>query len=133
SADEMPTNTPTPTASADDASVSSSRRGEIHIELFGRTDVGQIREHNEDNFLIADLTRQSREPFDSSRRVVLGPRGHVLGVCDGMGGAAAGEIASQLAVDTIFEQMSSADQPLRTHGDLARRLVRAVEMAGARI
>lgn len=133
SADDMPTNTIVPAASAEDAGVHGARRGEIHVELFGRTDVGQIREHNEDNFLIADLTRQSREPFDSSRRVVLGPRGHVLGVCDGMGGAAAGEVASQLAVDTIFEQMSSAEQPLRNHDDLARRLVRAVETAGARI
>jgi len=133
SAGDMPTDTATKAARAADHGASGSPRGEIHIEIYGRTDVGQIREHNEDNFLIADLTLQNREPFDTSRRIVLGPRGHVLGVCDGMGGAAAGEIASQLAVDTIFEQMSSAEQPLRNHDDLARRLVRAVEMAGARI
>ena len=28
---------------------------EIQIEVFGKTDVGLIREHNEDNLLIADL------------------------------------------------------------------------------
>lgn len=110
-----------------------SPEGEIVLDLFGRTDVGQIREHNEDNFLIADLTRGSRSLHQADRQVVLGPRGHVLGVCDGMGGAAAGEIASQIAVDTIFEHMSATDEPVRNHDDLARRLVRAVEVAGARI
>ena len=131
-AGDMPTQT-NPTAVPASIGVGGSPRGEIHIEIFGLTDVGQVREHNEDSFLIGDLTLRKREPFETSRRVVVGPRGHVLGVCDGMGGAAAGEIASQLAVDTIFEQLSSPDQPLRTHDDLARRLVRAVEMAGARI
>ena len=33
---------------------------DITIEVFGRTDVGQVREHNEDNFLVADLTRRAR-------------------------------------------------------------------------
>ena len=41
--------------------------GEIRLKLFGRTDVGQIREHNEDNFLIADLTRQSRSLMEQDR------------------------------------------------------------------
>jgi protein phosphatase len=49
-----------------------------------------------------------------------------------MGGAAAGEIASQLAVDIIYEKLVQGDPP-REHDDLARRLVRAVEEAGARI
>lgn len=129
---EMPTSTGLEEAKAPQASASFSRGGEIRVELFGRTDVGQVREHNEDNFLIADLSRGSRSLHQTDRSVVLGPRGHVLGVCDGMGGAAAGEVASQLAVDTIFEQMS-VDEPLRDHDDLARRLVRAVEVAGARI
>jgi hypothetical protein len=34
-------------------------RPEVAIRLFGRTDVGQVREHNEDNFLVADLTRRA--------------------------------------------------------------------------
>jgi protein phosphatase len=87
----------------------------IRVRLFGRTDVGQIREHNEDNFLVADLTR-----------------GTVMGVCDGMGGAAAGEVASQLAVDIIYEKLAQGDPPAN-HDDLARRLVNAVEEAGGRI
>jgi serine/threonine protein phosphatase PrpC len=102
------------------------------VRLFGRTDVGQIREHNEDNFLVADLTRRTRSLLEGDREQILGEWGSAFGVCDGMGGAAAGEIASQLAVDIIYEKLVQGDPP-REHDDLARRLVRAVEEAGARI
>jgi protein phosphatase len=104
----------------------------IRVRLFGRTDVGQIREHNEDNFLIADLTRKSRSLMEGDREQVVAERGTVLGVCDGMGGAAAGEVASQLAVDIIYEKLSHGTSPTN-HDDLARRLVHAVEEAGGRI
>ncbi|MES1187887.1 MAG: Stp1/IreP family PP2C-type Ser/Thr phosphatase [Myxococcales bacterium] len=104
----------------------------IRVRLFGRTDVGQIREHNEDNFLVADLTRRSRSLMESDRVQSVAERGTVLGVCDGMGGAAAGEVASQLAVDIIYEKLSQGDPPT-SHDDLARRLVNAVEEAGGRI
>ncbi|MGC4092110.1 MAG: Stp1/IreP family PP2C-type Ser/Thr phosphatase [Polyangiaceae bacterium] len=104
---------------------------EIRLNLFGRTDVGQIREHNEDNFLIADLTRKSRSLMEADREQLVGPRGTVLGVCDGMGGAAAGEVASQLAVDIIYEKLVQGHPA--DHNELARGLVRAVEEAGARI
>ncbi len=105
---------------------------EVRVHVFGRTDVGQIREHNEDNFLVADLTRRTRSLREEDRHQVVGPCGTLLGVCDGMGGAAAGEVASQLAVDIIFERLT-AEERARSHDDLARRLVAAVEDAGARI
>jgi len=104
----------------------------IRVRLFGRTDVGQVREHNEDNFLVADLTRKSRSLMENDRLQTVAERGTVMGVCDGMGGAAAGEVASQLAVDIIYEKLSQAGTP-RDHDDLARRLVTAVEEAGGRI
>jgi PPM family protein phosphatase len=104
----------------------------IRVKLFGRTDVGQIREHNEDNFLVADLTRRTRSLMEADREQVVGERGTVFGVCDGMGGAAAGEVASQLAVDIIFEKLTQGDPP-QHHDELARRLVHAVEEAGSRI
>lgn len=105
---------------------------DIRLHVFGRTDVGQIREHNEDNFLVADLTRKSRSLLESDRHQVVGARGTVLGVCDGMGGAAAGEVASQLAVDIIYEKLAQGDAP-SDRDELARRLVQAVEDAGMRI
>lgn len=104
----------------------------LTVRVFGRTDVGQIREHNEDNFLVADLTRKTRSLMENDREQVVGERGTLLGVCDGMGGAAAGEVASQLAVDIIYEKLVQSDCP-QDHDDLARRLVQAVEEAGIRI
>jgi protein phosphatase len=94
--------------------------------------VGQIREHNEDNFVIADLTTKNRALQEIGQVTTIGPYGVLLAVCDGMGGAAAGEVASQLAVDIIAEKMSAGDPPT-DRAALARRLNDAVEAAGARI
>ncbi|RYE89350.1 MAG: Stp1/IreP family PP2C-type Ser/Thr phosphatase [Myxococcales bacterium] len=106
--------------------------GGIQIRLFGRTDVGQVREHNEDNFLVADLTRKSRGLMEADRMQTVGSRGALMAVCDGMGGAAAGEVASQLAVDIIYERMIEGEGP-SDRNDFARRLVRSIEDAGLRI
>jgi protein phosphatase len=106
--------------------------GSIRLKLFGRTDVGQIREHNEDNFLIADLTQGSRSLKESDREQSVGAKGTVFAVCDGMGGAAAGEVASQFAVDIVYEKLSSGDPP-KDRDELARRLVTTIEDAGLRI
>ncbi len=113
-------------------SDASEPRGEIEYKVFGRTDVGQVREHNEDNFLIADLTRRSRGLREEDRCREVGINGNVFAVCDGMGGAAAGEVASQLAVDLIFEQLLQASAP-QSSDELARNLVAAVEYAGHQI
>ena len=107
---------------------------EVKIRLFARTDVGQVREHNEDNFLVADLTKRERGLSEGNRATTLGPHGAVFAVCDGMGGAAAGEVASQLAVDILLERMTDGlDDRATSRDEIARRLVRAVESAGLRI
>ncbi|HEY8089049.1 MAG TPA: Stp1/IreP family PP2C-type Ser/Thr phosphatase [Polyangiaceae bacterium] len=118
----------------DSKDASTGARGEIRVKLFARTDVGQIREHNEDNFLVADLSRKTRGLLEANRTGIVGANGSLYAVCDGMGGAAAGEIASQLAVDILYERMVDLDdvQPAQ-RDDLARRLVRAIEAAGLRI
>ncbi len=114
---------------------SSAAVGEIRVKLCARTDVGQIREHNEDNFLVADLTSRAKGSVDSSRFAAVGHQGSVFAVCDGMGGAAAGEIASQLAVDILYERMVDGldNAHVLSRDELARRLVRAIEAAGLRI
>lgn len=113
----------------------SAEGGDVQVRLFARTDVGQIREHNEDNFLVADLTKRSRGLLEANRSALVGEHGALFAVCDGMGGAAAGEIASQLAVDILYERMVDGleDNTAVARNDLARRLVRAVEAAGLRI
>jgi len=104
----------------------------IQVKVFGRTDVGLVREHNEDNFLIADLTTGNRSLLPEVRQHTVGARGSLFVVCDGMGGAAAGEVASLLAVDTIYEILQGSEAP-RNGVDLARTMVDSIEEGGRRI
>jgi protein phosphatase len=110
------------------------------VELVGRTDVGLVREHNEDNFLLMRLDDGSRDAA-ALRRHTIGPRGTLLIVCDGMGGAAAGEVASNLAVESVGETMSSEEvvppppeqEPDDPKTALARKLRTAATRANDRI
>ena len=83
----------------------STPRGEIIVHVFGRTDVGRTREHNEDTFAVADLTTMNASLQPEVRTHRAGPRGSLFMVADGMGGAAAGEIASAMAVDVILAEV----------------------------
>ncbi len=105
---------------------------EVQVRYFGKTDVGLVREHNEDNFLVADLTSKRRGVGSAIIDAALGERGCILAVCDGMGGAAFGEVASQMAVDTLFRVFDESEAT-KTRDEFARRIVRSVETAGHEI
>src|SRR5678810_426302 len=63
-----------------------------------RTDVGMIRSGNEDNFAVT----------------ARGNRGLFI-VADGMGGHAAGEVASEMAVQTIERELDTLKAVSYTH------------------
>src|SRR6185312_12199681 len=77
----------------------------VVINVFGRTDVGRTREHNEDAFIVADLTTNNATLEPDVRRHTPGPKGSLFMVADGMGGAAAGEIASAMAVEIVLAEL----------------------------
>jgi serine/threonine protein phosphatase PrpC len=94
-----------------------------------RTDVGRQREHNEDNLLSSSFS------FGQGRRRISYAL-HV--VADGMGGAAAGEVASALTVETIT--LTVYQSLLATHVNaeqsyinLSQVLAAAVEAANERV
>jgi protein phosphatase len=111
----------------------------VVIELCGRTDVGLVREHNEDSFLVIRLDDSVRD-LPVLRKHPLGERGTLLLVCDGMGGAAAGEVASNMAVESIAATMLGNVTPPAPDGvvddakaHLARKLRYAAKDANLQI
>jgi PPM family protein phosphatase len=115
----------------------------VEVLVAGRTHAGQRREENQDNFLIGELT-DAEHPLllrpdggTASEDTVLGvgERGLLLLVADGMGGAAAGKLASSLASTFILTELQESwlsdrdTTPLR----FAQRLQEAVEKANGRM
>jgi serine/threonine protein phosphatase PrpC len=82
-----------------------SKKPQVTISVFGKTDLGRTRDHNEDSFLVADLTTKEASLQPTVREHTLGPKGTLLLVADGMGGAASGEVASQMAIETIYNHL----------------------------
>lgn len=71
----------------------------MRLRVGAATNKGRVRELNEDAYLL---------------RVAQG----LFVVCDGMGGAPAGEVASQIAAETILEQLDRArDEPASPRED----------------
>jgi len=81
------------------------RDRKVYVSVFAKTDVGRTREHNEDNYMVVDLTPPSPTLTAKVREHELGEKGSIFVVADGMGGAMAGEVASQLATQTIFQTL----------------------------
>jgi protein phosphatase len=109
------------------SSAQNAPNGEVIVQVFGRTDVGRTREHNEDAFVVADLSTNNASLQPEVRTHRSGPRGSLFMVADGMGGAAAGEIASAMAVDVVLGQLRTAWVPDR--GGNAESFVRAIKQA----
>lgn len=105
------------------------------VHAFGKTDVGRAREHNEDAFAIADLSRGGATVADAVRTHEVGERGTLFMVADGMGGAAAGEIASEMAIDVVLkevaEQLAKGDR--LDEEQFASAIKRATASANAHI
>src|SRR6476659_10695067 len=87
-----------------DESVTATRPRPLTVKAFGVTDKGKVRAANEDQFLIAELTKAMRicQTSLSEPKLQVGEeRAHLFLVADGMGGHQAGERASALAVVAI--------------------------------
>jgi PPM family protein phosphatase len=99
----------------------------LEITVGAASDVGQVREHNEDHFLVGDLDTGKLLDLATPWQAQA-DRGPVLVVCDGMGGVEGGEVASELAAQVIWREMKNTGA---THDAevFARLLRRATRVA----
>jgi PPM family protein phosphatase len=91
-----------------DEPVTPTRPRPLTVKAFGVTDKGKVRTTNEDQFLIAELTKAMRvwqTSLPEPKLQVGEERAHLFLVADGMGGHLAGERASALAVAAIEQFM----------------------------
>ena len=91
---------------------------QLRLDPAQLTDVGRKRPHNEDNMAYVI-------PKDPQ---VMAIKGALFIVADGMGGHAAGEVASEIAVDTVSNVYYQDDSE-----DVRVALLRAIKRANALI
>lgn len=84
------------------------------MELHGITDKGKVRKINQD----VCLTH-----YDEDKKIAL------LVVCDGMGGAKAGDVASQMAAETFMQTVTGHLTTESTIIDITQYMTTAVKLA----
>ena len=81
----------------------------LDIDLGSITHQGLVRENNEDRYVVMRFVRSLENLSSNVDESLLGKgyslSGHLMFVADGMGGMAAGEIASSLALSKLIELM----------------------------
>jgi serine/threonine protein phosphatase PrpC len=90
------------------------------VEVGNLSDPGQVRELNEDDL-------GTPEAMEISLALVE-QKGRLYAVADGMGGHAAGEVASQQAISTLFEEYYASPS-----SEVIKRMEEAIEAANAEV
>ena len=101
------------TAQIPDQNVHCSDR----LAVCGATDIGASRANNQDTFVIADLQSGNLSNPCSRKEIPLSRHGILLLVCDGMGGAAAGDVAARIAAEAIKQRLVGAGSAVTTRPD----------------
>ena len=88
------------------------------MHVWGVTDIGLVRKENQDAYLVRECTAS----------------GHTICVvCDGMGGAAGGQLASKIATETFTSELEKVLTPEMTPEQLAAASSYAVALANKAI
>ena len=91
----------------------------LRVDVAAQSDVGNVRHNNEDSY-------------------ALEPGLGIFVLCDGMGGQAAGEVASRLAIQTVMDYFKPAEEtshfpqvgpPIEGISESARAVVSAIRLA----
>lgn len=109
----------------------------LYFKIIAGTHKGCVRSLNEDNFIVnPDLSNDKWFiPEEVSKSIRLGDYGCLMAVADGMGGANCGEVASDIAINSLRQSFSIADLSVVIDSDKAIEefLLQSVEQADADI
>lgn len=109
---------------------------EIKFTIAAKTDVGLVRTNNEDNFQASSDLSSPKMRWINNDVCSLGEKGALLVVADGMGGMNAGEVASELAIETVKEFFSPeqlTDEVLKSRFTIEKYMNDAIVAADSRI
>lgn len=98
----------------------------LKFTLFGNTNVGSVRDHNEDNFTVCADLSENLWSFSKDEARELSAKGALLVVADGMGGTNAGEVASDIAQHSIreaFEAVESVPEGQKERENLLKKFI----------
>ena len=111
---------------------------QIQIDFGALSDIGKVRDNNEDAFLVFRMGRYWRKMLSNLSDNILPESheecGYTMAVADGMGGLAAGEVASSMALATVVNLVLSSvkwalslDHPERRDQEIQESINRAVD------
>ena len=107
--------------------------GPVEVDCFGLTDRGKVRKVNQDQFLIATMHKlmeiqQTSLPHQTREHLTSGAMARLILVADGVGGSAAGEEASGLALESVAAYVTTSMQCFyRLEKDMDSDLMNALE------
>lgn len=107
-----------------------------YTDAAGKSTPGAPRDGNEDNFYVNYGIGSSSNSNASSEVFSLGKYGILMAVADGMGGMNAGEVASQIAIDTVkdaFENMQLSHEQLSDVNNRRKYLEKVIKIADSNI
>lgn len=115
-----------------DRRMSDQPPSRIRIDTAARTHIGKVRETNEDGYVVCRAGRYLERVTSSLPESVLAPRsedtGAIMMVADGMGGMAAGEVASHTALATMIKLILNAPRWALAFDDPATRVAEIEEV-----
>ncbi len=107
----------------------------MKIKISAKTDVGLVRENNEDSFTFCSLLHKQNWEERTNEFVFNDNLGSLVAVADGMGGANAGETASATALVAVKEcfKLDNLNSLAQSQEDICHYLGAVVEKANAAI
>jgi len=86
----------------------AAKNKDLMLQWSGCTDIGKVRKNNEDTFLGLIFDDREVHRLGKFGSAAVDHHSFAFAVCDGMGGAKAGEYASNIAVDKITHMLPKA-------------------------